>query len=512
MDDTYDVIIIGSGAGGGTLAYRLAASGKRILILERGGRLPREQDNWNAKAVFVDFKYQPDETWLDAKDKKFKPGNHYYVGGNTKVYGAALFRLRERDFTEVRHAGGISPAWPMTYADLAPYYLQAESIYHVHGKRGDDPYEPPENSPYPHPAVSHEPRIERLCNEFKAMGLRPFSLPMGVMLDEANPRTSPCIRCATCDGFPCLVHAKADAEVACVDRALLQPNVSLMTDAYVERVETSATGREATGVVVRIAGEERRLRGAFVVVACGAINTAALLLRSTSDLHPHGLANSSGAVGRHYMCHNNSAMLALSAEPNPTVFQKTLGLNDWYYESEAWEYPMGHVQMLGKSTGTILMEHAPSIAPGFALNAMANHSLDFWLTTEDLPAWDNRVELRSDGGIKLNYTANNTEAHDRLKSQLRMSLAKIGGGMLLPNGIRLAQKIPLSGVAHQVGTARFGHDPSASVLDVNCKTHDLDNVYVVDGSFFPSISAVNPGLTIMANALRVGDHLLGRLS
>ena len=511
MDD-YDVIIIGSGAGGGTLAHRLASSGRRVLILERGPRLRREPANWDAKSVFVDLKYQPDETWLDRHDKPFKPGNHYYVGGNTKVYGAALFRLRERDFGDVRHEGGLSPAWPISYADLAPYYLRAEWLYGVHGRRGADPLDPPERVPYPHPPVSHEPRIERLCEDLERLGLRPFPLPMGVRLDESNPAKSACIRCSTCDGFPCLVHAKADAEVTCVDPALAHANVTLLTDAYVERLETSPSGRHVAGVVARVGGRDRTFRAAFVAVACGAINSAALLLRSANDRHPHGIANGSGAVGRHYMCHNNSAMLALSTEPNPTVFQKTLGINDWYYESDAWPHPLGHVQMLGKSTGTVLAEHAPSFAPGFALDAMATHALDFWLTTEDLPAWDNRVELRPDGGIRLCYEANNTVAHERLKSQLRLTLAKIGCGMLLPNGIRVAQKIPISGVAHQVGTARFGHDPATSVLDVNCKAHELDNLYVVDGSFFPSISAVNPGLTIMANALRVGDHLLGRMS
>ena len=512
MDDSYDVIIIGSGAGGGTLAYKLAPAGKRVLILERGGRLPREPMNWDPKSVFVDFRYQPNETWHDGNDKPFKPGNHYYVGGNTKVYGAALFRLRERDFGEVRHAGGLSPAWPLSYADFAPFYLQAETLYHVHGRRGIDPLDPPDASPYPYPPVSHEPRIQELCEDFERAGLRPFPLPMGVMLDEANPHTSPCIRCPTCDGFPCLLHAKADAEVVCVDQALEHANVTLITNAHVDRLETSATGREITGVVATVDGEPRTFRGAIVVVSCGAINTAALLLRSANDRHPDGLANRSGTAGRHYMCHVNSAMLAISKRPNPTVFQKTLGLNDWYYESDAWEYPMGHIQLLGKSSGDILKEHAPWIAPGFVLDEMASHALDFWLTTEDLPAWTNRVELRSDGGIKLCYEPNNLVAHERLKHQLQMTLAKIGCNPLLPNGIRLAQKIPISGVAHQCGTARFGDDPEASVLDIHCRAHDVDNLYVVDGSFFPSISAVNPGLTIMANALRVGEHLLGRLS
>lgn len=507
----YDVIIIGTGAGGGTLAHRLAPSGKRILLLERGGFLPREKDNWDTRQVFVESKYKAHETWLDKDGKPFHPGIHYCVGGNTKVYGAALFRLRKEDFGELRHHDGVSPAWPITYEDLAPYYTQAEAMYYVHGERGVDPTEP-EAEPFPYPPVSHEPRIQELYDDLRGMGLHPFPLPLGLRLDESDPVHSHCIRCNTCDGFPCLVDAKADAQVVAVQPALEHANVMLRTDAYVERLETSPTGREVSGVVVRHSGGTESLTGDIVVVACGAINSAALLLRSANDRHPNGLANGSDAVGRHYMCHNNSALLALSRRPNPTTFQKTLGLNDYYFRADDWEHPLGHIQMLGKSDGEMFRDDAPALVPGMALDYLAQHALDFWLTTEDLPDPDNRVLLNPDGQISLHYSENNVEAHGRLTDKLKSMLNAIGcENRLIPSALYLGKKIPIAGTAHQCGTVRFGTDPATSVLDVNCKAHDMDNLYVVDGSFFPSSSAVNPALTIMANALRVGDHLLQRL-
>jgi choline dehydrogenase-like flavoprotein len=212
------------------------------------------------------------------------------------------------------------------------------------------------------------------------------------------------------------------------------------------------------------------------------------------------------------MCHNNSAMLAISKTPNPTVFQKTIGLNDFYYASADWDFPMGHISMIGKSDMDHLRAGAPAFAPGFALDRMARHSLDFWMTSEDLPDPNNRVLIGKDGGITLTYTDNNLEAHNRLAAKLKSMLNHIGcEDHLLPTHLYFGKKIPIAGTAHQCGTVRFGHDPKTSVLDVNCKAHDLDNLYVVDASFFVSSSAVNPSLTIIANSLRVGDHLLERL-
>jgi choline dehydrogenase-like flavoprotein len=510
---SYDIIIIGTGAGGGTLLHALAPSGLRILVLERGDFVPREKDNWDPTKVFVEQRYTTQETWLDDTGKRFRPGMHYYVGGNTKFYGAALLRLRERDFGEVVHAGGISPAWPISYNELEPYYTRAEHLYHVHGKRGVDPIDPRASAEYAHPPVSDEPRIAELREDLIRQGLHPFPLPMGVMLDEGDRERSTCIRCDTCDGFPCLVDAKADAHVVAVRPALEFANVTLRTRSYVKQLVTSASGREVTGVVVERDGAQEIYEGCAVVVSCGAINSAALLLRSADERHPTGLANRSGLVGRNYMAHNNAALIAVSKRRNATTFEKTLGVNDFYYGSGDWPYPIGHIAMLGKSHAAVFRGDAPGFTPDKALMTLADHALDLWVTSEDLPDPDNRVEVERDGTIRLRYDENNLEAHRRLLAKLKDMLEHLGCERhLFPNTLYLGKKIPLAGVAHQNGTLRFGTDPARSVLDVNCKAHDLDNLYVVDGSFFPSSAAVNPALTIMANALRVGDHLVERFA
>jgi choline dehydrogenase-like flavoprotein len=512
----YDVIIIGSGAGGGTLAGHLAPSGKRILVLERGGWLPREIENWDAGEVFVDNRYVSKDTWYDERGKPFQPGIHYYVGGQTKFYGAALYRLRREDFAELVHHDGISPAWPVTYEEFEPYYTRAEQLYEVHGARGEDPTEPPTSDPFPFPAVSHEPRIQQLSDDLARAGYHPFHAPCGVRLDERVAEASPCIRCATCDGFPCLVQAKSDAETFGVRPAIAHPNVTLMTGAEVVRLLTDADGRTVTGVEAVVGDERATYRGDIVVVSAGAANSAKLLLASATDRHPNGLANGSDQVGRNYMYHNSVAVLAISKEENRTRFQKTLGVNDFYFGSKDFGYPMGNIQMVGKSSAPMFRGEKPletKLAPTLSLDEVAKHAVDFWLSTEDLPRPENRVTLAPDGNIALAYTPNNQEPKDRLYHQLRSMLGQLGmhPDHLIPRTTYLKNEIPAAGCAHQAGTVRFGVDPESSVLDVECKAHELDNLYVVDTSFFPSIGAVNPALTAIANAIRVGDHLLERL-
>lgn len=516
----FDFIIIGSGAGGGTLAYHLAPTGKKILLIERGSFVRREKENWNSLEVNAHGRYNTKELWRNADGSELHPHTNYYVGGNTKFYGAALFRLREEDFRELKHHGGISPAWPISYDELEPYYTEAERIYHVHGEQGEDPTEPRRSGAFPYAAISHEARIQQLSEDFAAQGLKPFHTPLGVMLDERNPQKSPCIRCSTCDGFPCLVNAKADAHICCVLPALAHPNLTLLTETKVTRLTTSASGREITGVEVERNGSKESYSGKIVIVSGGAINSAALLLRSANDRHPNGLANGSDMVGRHYMGHTNSVLMALSKCPNPTVFQKTLSVNDFYFGSPEWNFPMGHISFVGKLDGDTLKAGAPKIAPKWTLDLMGRHSLDFWLTSEDLPDPNNRVTLNRDGEIVLRYQPNNEEGHQRLIKKLETSLnqqraCSVHGHEchegLFARNLYLGQRIPLAGVAHQNGTIRFGDDPKTSALDRNCKSHEVDNLYVVDGSFFCSSGAVNPALTIMANALRVGDHLLERM-
>ena len=513
MSEHYDVIVIGSGAGGGTLTWALAPTGKRILLLERGGWLPREKENWSSVAVWGDKRYRNAGSWADADGKEFLPKQHYYVGGNTKFYGAILFRMREQDFGEIRHVDGISPAWPLSSADLDPWYTKAEQLYSVHGQRGLDPTEPATDADYPWPAISHEPRIEQLHADLSRAGLHPFPLPNGILIDEARPERSPCIRCSTCDGFPCLVQAKADAAVVCVEPALQHPNVTLRTNSRVVQIDTTATGRAVRRVVVEhtVEGitEREEYTADVVVLSAGAINSAALLLASAGDRHPHGLGNSSGLVGRNLMLHNNSSLIALSKVANPTLFQKTLGINDFYFGDGDWDYPLGAMQMLGRSDAFTISFDVPDAEDPADLAA---HSLDFWLTTEDLPLAENRVTLDDNGQIRLHYTPTNLEAHSRLNAKFRSLLDTMQcTGDVMDRQTYAGGRLGISGVAHQNGTLRFGTDPTTSVLDVNCRMHDLDNLYVVDSSFFVSASAVNPTLTIIANALRIADHLTGRL-
>ncbi|HET7174043.1 MAG TPA: GMC family oxidoreductase [Nocardioidaceae bacterium] len=520
--DQYDVVVIGSGPAGGTLASKLAETGKRILLLERGDYLPRERANWSSEEVFGRARYVAADTFYDSADKPFTPGMHAFVGGNSKVYGAALFRLRPEDFGEIRHHGGVSPAWPISYDELEPYYVQAERMYLVHGKHGEDPFEGPFSADYAYPPVRHEPRIQLLSDALERLGLHPFHLPIGVDLtqDAAGRAThdSPCIRCDRVDGFPCLVDGKADAEVVAVRPALAaHPNLTLLTRTTARRLVTDAGGRTVSVVLATGPdGEQRTFGGDIVVLSAGSILSAALLLRSADDAHPHGLANGSDVVGRYYLRHNNVALMAVSKDPNPTTFQKTLSLNDFYGPSKSWQYPMGNIQMLGKSDDWQLKGEAPKMlrwGPAFTYEMAAKHSIDFWLAGEDLPRPDSRVTVRADGAVRLSVPPdNNAEGVRRLRATLDSMLSELGlQSKSFERGLYLHKDMDVSATAHQAGTVRFGSAPANSALDLDCKAHELDNLYVVDGSFMPSIGAVNPTLTIIANAIRVSERIAARL-
>jgi choline dehydrogenase-like flavoprotein len=516
----YDVIVIGSGPGGAALAQSLASTGKKILMLERGDYLPRSQKNWDSKTVFVDGAYQAKEDWYDAKGQLFHPGLHYFVGGNSKVYGAALLRLRERDFGEIRHQDGISPAWPVQYDEFEPYYAQAEKLFHVHGAAGEDPNEPRRSGEFPYPPVSHESKIAELSARLRAGGLHPFHLPLGILLDEKDGKPTPgstCIRCDAFDGFPCLLNGKADAQVLCVDPTLAAyKNFTLQTNTYVKRLLAEGTGASVTGVEAVRDGVTDIYTADIVVVACGALSSALLLLRSHNAQHPEGLANGSGQVGRNYMRHNQSVLMALMPEANDTVFQKTLALSDFYFGADNYQYPLGLIQMCATShAAQIKGEVLPSwlaFLPDLPFELMARHSIDFWLSSEDLPLPQNRIFYDGER-VTLEHTETNLDAHKMLRKKLTHTLNTAGiKHRLFDRSLYLGMNIPLSGTAHQAGTCRFGTDPAVAVLDTNCKAHGLDNLYVTDASFFPSIGAVNPTLTIIANALRVADHLRARLA
>ena len=520
MSDHFDLIIVGSGAGGATLAQRLAPTGKKILILERGEHLPREAENWDPQTVFIDHKYRTKEQWYDRRGKPFTPNTHYWVGGNTTFYGAALMRLRESDFDQVQHAGGVSPAWPIKLADLAPYYDEAERLWRVHGARGVDPTETGAEPPYAYPAVTDDPGIARLRTHLQSQGWKPFSLPLGVELDEAHPVSSACIRCKTCGGYPCLVRAKSDARTLAIEPLLNEPNVTLLTGRKVKSLETDASGRTITAVVCETPHGEERWSADVVVLAAGAVNTACILLGSANAAHPNGIANGSDQVGRNYAFHTLTAMVSLTAAPVDSVFPKTLAVNDFYHRDPngGFDFPMGHIQLLEYMSGKTLEGQVsaflpPALVPDVFTNAVAHRLLSFLCISEDLPLPDNRVRLLPDGRISLEYEHNNLEGHERLVKTLHAALAGFvdHAHPISQHRLELDSLLPLYGTAHQVGTTRFGTDPATSVLDTNCKAHEVDNLYVVDSSFFVSSAAVNPTLTIVANALRVGDHLKARL-
>ncbi|WP_100077319.1 GMC oxidoreductase [Chryseobacterium camelliae] len=503
----YDIIIIGSGAGGATMAYALADSGKKILIVERGGYVPVEKENWDSTEVFQKNRYTTTDLWLDKHGKEFRPGMHYNVGGNTKFYGAALFRLREDDFKEIRHYGGTSPAWPIGYEDLKDYYLEAEKLFYVHGKRGSDPTEPYDSEPYPYEALPHEPRIQEIFDELKQYGLKPFELPIGVNFTPHAVINAP-YTLDRFDGFPDAAERKGDAHLCSLSKALEHPNVELMINTKVLKLVTDEDGKKISEIIVEQDGETKTLKAGYVVLSAGAINSAALLLQSRSEKFPAGLANSSDQVGRNYMFHQNSALVALYTEPNYTKFGKTFGINDFYHAARGYEFPLGHIQMLGKSDEHQIKADSPVPAPGFTFELMAKHAVDFWLTSEDLPDPENRVTVEENGQIRITYTPNNTEGHKLLKDELIKALKASGKfDSFFFKGIYFSKGMDIGSPAHQNGTTKMGTDPENSVVDPYCKAHDLDNLYIVDGGFFVSSGAVNPALTIIAMALRVGQHI-----
>ncbi len=495
MFKAYDVVIVGSGVGGGSVALQLAGSGARVLILERGPVLPREPQNWDAEAVFCALRYRSNETWTSGTHR-FRPGQYYFVGGHTKFYGTAMFRFRERDFGEVQHEDGVSPAWPISYADLEPWYEQAETLFGVRGTAGIDPTEPPRARPYPHLAIPHEPVIAAVHQRLKAQGLSPFPMPAAV---DYGGR---CQRCGTCDAFPCRIDAKGDAEMCLIRPALRQPSVELRANVRVERLVTDDTGRRIVAVEVDQGGERQTIRAELFVLSAGAINSAVLLQRSATAVHAKGLANSSDAVGRHYMNHNCTGLMALHPfKRNDTKFPKTLSINDYYFgDPETGGPPLGNLQLLGKIQEPMLRGALPSM-PAAIRRTLAQHSVDWYVMSEDLPHPDSTVRPNADGGIELRWHRTNMGAHQRWVAKAKQILKRTGYPIVLskPFGIETP--------SHQCGTVRFGTDPGHSALDPMCKAWDHDNLYVVDAGFFPSSAALNPALTVAAQALRVGHHL-----
>jgi len=479
-----DVVIIGSGMGGGTTAHALARLGIDVLVLERGPRLPREPENWSPRAVFTERRYRTDDRWLDGDGRSFAPGVHYVVGGNTKVYGASLPRFRELDFEAVEHEDGISPAWPFSYADLEPYYGEAERMYNVHGTTGEDPTEPWRSTAFPYPALEHEPYVAELIERLRAQGVNPSSNAMGVDRRDGGL----CIRCGTCDGFPCRLGAKSDAETCGIEPAILTGNARLAESTRVRRI--IARGRRVDHLIAEDRDGEVRVTGRKFVLAAGAVNSAALLLGSN-------LANSSGQVGRNFMMHNNAHIVAIDLRrKNDVTFQKTMSVNDWYLDGGDGR-PLGALQLIGKVQGVMMKTAAPRGVPAAVLNQVAQRSVEWLIMAEDLPDRENRVSVDATGTITTARVARGMRAHDRLLGRAKRLLRAAGYAAIL------TQRFDISMNSHQCGTIVAGADPATSVLDPWCRAHDLENLWVIDAGFFPSSAAMNPALTIAAQALRV---------
>ena len=496
MQTNHDVIVIGSGVGGGTVARRLAENGISVLVLERGDWVPREADNWSVGAVFFDKKYTAHDSWLDGQGNEFRPNIYYNVGGCTKFYGGSMIRFRKEDFDVLQHEEGISPAWPISYADIEPYYCEAEAMFGVHGDDSGDPSAPWRSKPYPAPKLTSEPLVQRMADAMRQQGASTSALPEAI---DYGPNGS-CIRCKTCDGFPCKLGAKYDAETALIRPALATGRVDILTNCYVERLLLSTDGKSVEGVEIKRNGRVEIIRAHVVVVSCGAINSAALLLRSACEAAPEGVANASGVVGRNYMAHNQTALMGLSFEKNDTVFQKTLALNQYYFGDGEYRFPLGHAQMLGKLQGGMLSANVPFL-PKVVGSTMAHHSMDWIAFSEDLPDPNNRVVLR-DGKVQLSIKRNNLKPHHRLVRKLTSLLKKAGYPIVL------VKPLIRHSTSHQCGTVKFGIDPTTSAIDPYCRSHQHKNLFVVDASFMPSSAAVHPALTIVAQALRAADHML----
>jgi choline dehydrogenase-like flavoprotein len=490
--ERFDVIIIGSGAGGGTIAHALSDTSARILILERGDFVPQEDENWSPEAVWKDLRYRTKERWLDERGREFLPYMHYNVGGNTKFWGSVLYRLRREDFHEMQHIDGVSPAWPIDYDTLEPYYARAEALYEVRGTLGADPTEPPRGA-FPRDAVPHSAGMSDLVQGLKRLGLHPSPLPLGLR--------DGCILCNTCNSFVCKLHAKSEADVCCVRPAMARPHVTLWTNAYASRLLADGAGARISAVEVQRNGETLRVEAPLFIVACGAVNSAALLLRSATAARPEGLANSSGLVGKRYMAHLATMMEGFHPfRKNATVFQKTVAINDFYFHGPDTPYPLGHIQSQGRTHAVMAQTVAPWI-PLWAFDAWVSRGVDWLAMSEDLPNEHNRVTVDSEGRIRLAYQPNNVKAHERLVRETKRILHQLGFWYVMSYSHKNRN------TTHQCGTLCFGTDPGASVLDPFCRAHDIANLFVVDASFFPSSAAVNPALTIAAQALRVADHI-----
>jgi choline dehydrogenase-like flavoprotein len=498
METQPDIVIIGSGIGGATVASGLAASGANILILEAGDHIADRPENRDQRAIFQRGHFRPKEMWYEHEGQAFNPGNYYNVGGNSKFYGAVLVRYRREDFLEMKHREGVSPAWPFPYEELEPWYSRAEQLFQVRGALGQDPTEPHHSEPYPFPPVPDEPAISSVRARLKANGMHPYSLPLGVDIDKwlAKAKTP-------WDAHPNSFDGKMDAETTALAYALQHTTVKLQKKSRVTRLETSADGSRIETVHYQQNGEAKSVSPKLVILAAGAVQSSVLLLRSANDRFKSGLANSSDQVGRNFMNHNSSAVLAISPfYRNDAIYQKTFGFNDFYLSDGAGGPPLGNVQLLGRISGTILKANMPRV-PEWLLSQISAHAIDFYAMSEDIPHPESRIMVDGDK-IVLKWHRTNWDAHLDLVRNLKAVLKRSGFPIVLSRPFD--KRTP----SHQCGTVKMGNDPASAPLDTFCRSYDHQNLFVVDASCLPTSAAVNPALTVAAQALRVAERITAK--
>ena len=502
IDDTlFDVIVIGSGAAGGTLAGQLSRSGKRVLVLERGAAMPLADQNVADVDLFRKDRYHPGEQWFGTDGDPFSPQTIYALGGNTKIWGGVLERMRQKEFAGLQFQEGAAPAWELSYESFAPFYNRAEQLYRVHGEQGVDPSEPPRESAFPFQPKPIEPFMQELRLSLERQGLHPYLLPQSWSESALDPT--------------------GDAELFGIDPARAQASVQVRERARVRRLHVNPSGTEVRGVEADIDGQCWLFNAHVVVLAAGAINTAEILLRSATEHHSRGLANGSDQVGRNLMKPQLTSIIQLAAEPNSGRYPRSLGITDYYWGDSNVSFPLGSIASGGGVLQDALFAESPPVLslvtklmPNFGLEQLAARSVAWWAMSAVLPDPHNRLTLRGNH-LQIHYLPNNREAHDRLVYRWIDTLKLVENDpachVVKPAPTHPRGEAPLTVMGSVCGTCRMGSNPATSVVDLNGRAHELSNLYIADASVFPSCPAVGIGLTVIANALRVGDHVLQAL-
>jgi choline dehydrogenase-like flavoprotein len=497
-DQHYDVIVIGSGAAGGSLLLPLAAAGRRVLLLERGGPMAPADPQAADVELFRKARYHAAEPWFGPDGDPFAPQTLYALGGNSKIWGGVLERLREREFSGLALQEGPVPAWGIGYDELAPYYERAEALYRVHGRSGVDPTEPPRRADFPHRPRPIEPFLEELRGSLQRQGTHPYDLPLSWA--EAPP------------------GASGDAQLFGVEPARHAPSVTVRERCQVRRLHVNPGGTAVRGVEAQIDGQLWLFAADQVVLAAGAINTAEILLRSATDRHPHGLANGSDQVGRNLMKPQLSAILQRAAAPTSARYARSLGITDYYWGDKNVSFPLGSIQSGGGVLQDAQFAESPPVLslvtrllPRAGLRSLASRTITWWAMSAVRPDPENRVTLRGPS-LQIQYVPNNREAHDRLVYRWLDTISRVERDPLCtvvtPFPIHPRGESPLPAMGNVCGTCRMGSDPASSVVDLRGRSHQLANLWIADASVFPSCPAVGFGLTVIANALRIGAALL----